>query len=119
VTTLEPRLAGVGIAERRRIIADIVHARAYVSVRELSADFAVTPTTIRTDLAALAGLGALIRVSGGAVRIAPGHQVAGPGAHGSPLGTSSRDVHSAAPVPRRVTVPVDAPSPGAVAERRR
>jgi DeoR/GlpR family transcriptional regulator of sugar metabolism len=72
VTTLAPPFAEVGLAERRRLIADIVRARAYVTVRDLSVEFAVTPTTIRTDLDALAGLGVLTRVHGGAVRLAPG-----------------------------------------------
>jgi len=52
---------------RRRRIRELLEERAEVTVAELAQQFAVSPVTIRSDLAALDAIGALIRVHGGAL----------------------------------------------------
>ena len=59
----------VGMAERRGVIRDRVDADGYAAVSRLSADLAVSPVTIRTDLKVLESAGAVRRVHGGAVRL--------------------------------------------------
>jgi DeoR family transcriptional regulator of aga operon len=57
----------LALEERRRRIRGLLEERPRVSVAELAAQFAVSPVTIRSDLAALDGIGALVRVHGGAL----------------------------------------------------
>lgn len=76
--TAEPSLVDVGLAERRRLIVELLGAHGYVAVRELSERFAVTTMTIRADLDALAANRLLLRVHGGAIRVATTQQSPGP-----------------------------------------
>jgi len=55
------------MAQRRAWIRVLVAVDTYAAVGELSALFGVSTATVRTDLAALAETGALVRVHGGAV----------------------------------------------------
>ncbi|HVX67481.1 MAG TPA: DeoR/GlpR family DNA-binding transcription regulator, partial [Bryobacteraceae bacterium] len=64
----------LGVEERRRRILDLLEARGRVTVEGLAREFTVSAVTARTDLDALARIGALHRSHGGAVRaIDPGH----------------------------------------------
>lgn len=53
--------------ERQQAIAELAQEQGRVAVAALARAFSVTPETIRRDLDALAGVGALERVHGGAV----------------------------------------------------
>ena len=55
------------LAERRRTIAEIVHAQGRAAVVELSQRFGVSEVTIRADLQALADQKLVVRTHGGAV----------------------------------------------------
>jgi len=57
----------LALEERRRRIRGLLQERAQVTVAELAREFAVSAVTIRSDLAALDGIGALVRVHGGAM----------------------------------------------------
>ena len=71
---------------RREKILELLRLEGKVSVTELSRELAVTPVTIRSDLAVLEQEGCLMRVQGGAVRI--------PDKHGEyPAATAEADVH--------------------------
>jgi DeoR family transcriptional regulator of aga operon len=67
------RADGLLIAERRGLIVDLVRERRRVTVAELAEQFGTSLVTIRTDLAALAADGALVRTHGGALP-APGDE---------------------------------------------
>ena len=54
---------------RRKKILELLNQTGKVSVTELSAMMAVTPATIRNDLAEMELAGCLLRVQGGAVQI--------------------------------------------------
>jgi DeoR family transcriptional regulator of aga operon len=58
---------GIALAERRRRIRDLIQDRGQVTVSELAAHFAVSAVTIRSDLAALDEVGAVVRIHGGAL----------------------------------------------------
>jgi DeoR family transcriptional regulator of aga operon len=60
-----PRLL---VEERRRRILELLEAQERVTVDELVARFGVSAVTIRGDLDALAGLGAIVRSHGGALK---------------------------------------------------
>src|SRR5262245_7855671 len=57
----------LALEERRRRIRGLLEERAKVTVADLARDFAVSAVTIRSDLAALDEIGALVRVHGGAL----------------------------------------------------
>jgi len=57
--------------ERRRAISAALAERDFVGVPELSAEFATSEVTIRSDLADLERQGVLRRVHGGAVKVGP------------------------------------------------
>ncbi|MGH8315576.1 MAG: DeoR/GlpR family DNA-binding transcription regulator [Steroidobacterales bacterium] len=57
----------VVLEERRRRIRGLLHERSQVSVAELAERFSVSAVTIRSDLAALDEIGALVRIHGGAL----------------------------------------------------
>ena len=61
--------SGRGLAkeQRRRVIRALVESNAQGNVSELARRFSVSEVTIRSDLAALADTGALVRVHGGAL----------------------------------------------------
>jgi DeoR family transcriptional regulator of aga operon len=63
----EEDLQDLALEERRRRIRGLLEERSRVSVAELAAQFTVSPVTIRSDLAALDEIGALVRVHGGAL----------------------------------------------------
>lgn len=56
------------VEERRRHILDILDQSRRVTVRELADTFSVSTVTVRSDLEALAQMGALVRSHGGAVK---------------------------------------------------
>lgn len=58
---------GLAKEQRRRVIRDLVESNAQGNVAELARRFSVSEVTIRSDLAALADIGALVRVHGGAL----------------------------------------------------
>jgi len=58
----------LALEERRRRILGLIQERAQVTVAELAERFTVSAVTIRTDLAALDAIGALLRIHGGAMR---------------------------------------------------
>jgi DeoR/GlpR family transcriptional regulator of sugar metabolism len=60
---------GLLVEERRRRIVQLLEERGRVTVHELVGEFGVTTVTVRSDLDALAELGALQRSHGGAVRL--------------------------------------------------
>jgi DeoR family transcriptional regulator, aga operon transcriptional repressor len=64
VIPLEP---GLLIEERRRRICELLREEGRVTVEDLSRRFDTSAVTIRLDLAALEGLGALMRTRGGAL----------------------------------------------------
>jgi DeoR family transcriptional regulator of aga operon len=58
---------GVAKAERRRLIRTLIDSQSQGSVSDLARRFKVSEVTIRSDLAALADIGALVRIHGGAL----------------------------------------------------
>jgi DeoR family transcriptional regulator of aga operon len=58
---------GVAKAERRRLIRTLIESQSQGSVSDLARRFKVSEVTIRSDLAALADIGALVRIHGGAL----------------------------------------------------
>jgi len=58
----------LALQERRQRIRGLMQERAQVTVAELARQFAVSAVTIRSDLAALDEIGALVRVHGGALQ---------------------------------------------------
>jgi DeoR family transcriptional regulator, glycerol-3-phosphate regulon repressor len=56
----------INLSKRRRNIIDLLARRGYVAIEELSAEFDVTPQTLRRDLQELAEQGLLRRHHGGA-----------------------------------------------------
>jgi len=58
---------GLAMQERRRRIRALVGSQAQCSVADLARRFDVSAVTIRSDLAALADSGALVRIHGGAL----------------------------------------------------
>src|SRR5262245_58015276 len=58
---------GLALEDRRRRIRGLLQERARVTVSELARQFGVSAVTIRSDLSALDGIGALVRVHGGAL----------------------------------------------------
>jgi len=58
----------LALEERRRRILRLIQERAQVTVAELAERFTVSAVTIRTDLAALDAVGAVLRIHGGAMR---------------------------------------------------
>ncbi len=58
---------GVAKTERRRLIRSLVESQSQGSVADLARRFKVSEVTIRSDLAALADIGALVRIHGGAL----------------------------------------------------
>jgi DeoR family transcriptional regulator, aga operon transcriptional repressor len=64
-----PNQGGRGLAkeERRRVIRALVEGQSLGSVGDLSKRFNVSAVTIRSDLAALSAMGAVVRVHGGAL----------------------------------------------------
>jgi DeoR family transcriptional regulator of aga operon len=63
----KPKLAGIAMPERRRRIRALIEENAQGSVAELAEEFGVSAVTIRTDLAALEQMGAVVRTHGGAL----------------------------------------------------
>jgi DeoR family transcriptional regulator of aga operon len=59
--------SAVPLEERRRRIRDLVQDNSQVTVAELANQFGVSAVTIRSDLAALDEVGAVVRVHGGAL----------------------------------------------------
>jgi DeoR family transcriptional regulator of aga operon len=66
---------GFAMQERRRLIRSIVESQAQCNVADLARRFDVSAVTIRSDLAALADSGALVRVHGGALPPGDGEEV--------------------------------------------
>jgi DeoR family transcriptional regulator, aga operon transcriptional repressor len=64
VADSDPALA---LEERRRRIRNVIQERSQVTVMELASRFAVSAVTIRSDLAALDEVGAIVRIHGGAL----------------------------------------------------
>jgi DeoR family transcriptional regulator, aga operon transcriptional repressor len=62
-----PDPSGLALQERRRQIRSLIQDRAQVTVPELAERFAVSAVTIRSDLAALDAVGAIVRIHGGAL----------------------------------------------------
>lgn len=54
------------VAEREKLILDLVRKRGFISFRDLDRSFDASPATLRRDLQRLEDLGALKRVRGGA-----------------------------------------------------
>ena len=65
--TDEERNEGLALEERRQRIRGLLQERAQLTVAELARLFAVSAVTIRSDLAALDEIGALVRIHGGAL----------------------------------------------------
>src|SRR5688572_21304593 len=67
--TVPGKSGGRGLAkeERRRRIRQLVEGQSLGSVGDLSKRFNVSAVTIRSDLAALSDMGAVVRVHGGAL----------------------------------------------------
>ncbi|RZJ25614.1 MAG: DeoR/GlpR transcriptional regulator, partial [Flavobacterium sp.] len=55
------------VEERRRLIRELIEKQERVTVEELSAKFGISLVTIRSDLNALAEIGAIVRTRGGAL----------------------------------------------------
>jgi DeoR family transcriptional regulator, aga operon transcriptional repressor len=66
-TNLEVGARGLAKEQRRRVIRTLVESNAQGNVTELARRFGVSEVTIRSDLSALADVGALVRVHGGAL----------------------------------------------------
>ena len=58
---------GLAKEQRRRVIRSLVESHSQGNVADLARRFRVSEVTIRSDLAALANIGALVRVHGGAL----------------------------------------------------
>src|SRR4030095_17189004 len=58
----------LALEERRRRILGLIQERAQVTVAELAERFTVSAVTIRTDLAALDAVGAILPIHRGAMR---------------------------------------------------
>src|SRR5450756_1096946 len=63
-----PNSSRLLLEERRRAILDLVGTKGRTTIAELVEQFEISAVTARTDLDALASLGALVRSHGGAVR---------------------------------------------------
>src|SRR5881409_3728029 len=63
--TPKPRLL---TEQRRRSLLDLVDQQGQVTVADMVKRFAISAVTVRSDLDALASLGAVVRSHGGAVR---------------------------------------------------
>ena len=77
-TPTEPgNSSGRGLAkeQRRRVIRTLVESNSQGNVAELARRFRVSEVTIRSDLSALAGIGALVRVHGGALPPGDGEEL--------------------------------------------
>ena len=76
-TANDSRRDGRGLAkeERRRHIRALVESQSQGSVAELARRFRVSEVTIRSDLAALADVGALVRIHGGALPPGDGEEL--------------------------------------------
>src|SRR5512134_1293968 len=61
--------------QRRRVIRSLVESQSQGNVADLARRFRVSEVTIRSDLAALANVGALVRVHGGAVPPGDGEEL--------------------------------------------
>jgi len=66
---------GYAMQERRRLIRSLVESQAQCSVADMARRFDVSAVTIRSDLAALADGGALVRIHGGALPPGEGDEV--------------------------------------------
>jgi DeoR family transcriptional regulator of aga operon len=66
---------GVAKEQRRRVIRSLVESNAQANVAELARRFRVSEVTIRSDLSALADVGALVRVHGGALPPGDGEEL--------------------------------------------
>src|SRR6187455_2441949 len=73
--TLEQGARGFAMQERRRLIRSLVDTQSQLSVADLARRFDVSAVTIRSDLAALADSGALVRIHGGALPPGEGDEV--------------------------------------------
>ena len=66
---------GLPKEERRRLIRTLVESQSQGSVSELARRFKVSEVTIRSDLTALADVGALVRIHGGALPPGEGEEL--------------------------------------------
>ena len=66
---------GLAKEQRRRVIRSLVESQSQGNVAELARRFRVSEVTIRSDLAALANVGALVRVHGGALPPGDGEEL--------------------------------------------
>jgi DeoR family transcriptional regulator of aga operon len=66
---------GLAKEQRRRIIRALVESQSQGNVADLARRFRVSEVTIRSDLAALANVGALVRVHGGALPPGDGEEL--------------------------------------------
>jgi Transcriptional regulators of sugar metabolism len=63
----EADVSGIGLDERRERMLSLIKEREFVPVTELSDRFGISEVTVRSDLAALASLGQIHRIRGGAI----------------------------------------------------
>ena len=63
----EADVSGIGLDERRGRMLSLIKEREFVPVTELSDRFGISEVTVRSDLAALASLGQIHRIRGGAI----------------------------------------------------
>lgn len=63
----EADVSGIGLDERRGRMLSVIKEREFVPVTELSDRFGISEVTVRSDLAALASLGQIHRIRGGAI----------------------------------------------------
>ena len=66
---------GIAKEERRRLVRQLVESQSQGSVAELARRFRVSEVTIRSDLSALADVGALVRIHGGALPPGDGEEL--------------------------------------------
>jgi DeoR family transcriptional regulator of aga operon len=66
---------GLAKEQRRRVIRSLVESHSQGNVADLARRFRVSEVTIRSDLAALANIGALVRVHGGALPPGDGEEL--------------------------------------------
>ena len=66
---------GFAMQERRRLIRSLIESQAQCGVADLARRCDVSAVTIRSDLAALAERGALVRIHGGALPPGEGEEV--------------------------------------------
>jgi DeoR family transcriptional regulator of aga operon len=66
---------GIAKEERRRLVRQLVESQSQGSVAELARRFGVSEVTIRSDLSALADVGALVRIHGGALPPGDGEEL--------------------------------------------